>query len=245
MKRTILTFTLIALTLRMLATDYATLSVKAERFYRYEEWASALAMYKLMLDQRPDVAATYSHAIVAASMASCPDEASGLLTQSMNAHVPLDSIYDGVQRLAFEQGNAQLYERFLEETGNRYSWMRRNIDGRLLTYYTWRRDAAGMIRYAERMLAGMPDNTDYLTTLADGYFSLGDNHHAVETYNHILAIDPDNYHALLVLGNYYDNISRQDRFNQEARILADQYLTRANTLHATPYVTRLLSAPAR
>lgn len=224
------------------ATDYETLRVKAGRFYRYEEWSSALAMYKLMLDRRPDVADTYSHAIVAASMDTVnhPDEPALLLRQSMNALVPLDSVYDGVQRLAFEQGNAGLYERFLEDVGNRYSWLRRNIDGRLLAYYTWRRNADGMVEYALRMLQGMPGNIEYLTALADGYFGLGENRLAVDIYNRILALDPDNYHALLVLGNYYDNASRQNRFDQEASVLARQYLTRANNLRATPYVTQLL-----
>ena len=244
-KKPILTIILMLMASAALATDYATLQVKAERFYRYEEWASALAMYKLMLDRQPDVADTYSHAIVAASMDSLTDEPALLLRQSMDSRVPLDSIYDGVRRLAFQQGNALLYERFLEDIGNRYSWMRRNIDGRLLAYYTWRRDAAGMVEYAGRMLEGMPGNIGFLTALADGYFGLGDNRRAVDTYNHILALDPENYHALLVLCNYYNNVSREDRFNQEARILADQYLTLANTLHATPYVTGILAAPDR
>ena len=97
------------------ATDYNSLAVKADRFYQYDEWASALAMYQLMLDKRPDAADTYCHAIVAASMEKLPDEPMRLLEQSLNARVPLDSIYNGVQRLAFEQGDARLYEKFLED----------------------------------------------------------------------------------------------------------------------------------
>lgn len=222
------------------ATEYNSLAVKAGRFYSYDEWASALAMYRLMLDARPDVADTYCHAIVAASMDSLPDEPTRLLGMALNARVPLDSIYNGVQRLAFEQGDASLYERFLEDVGQRYPWMRRNINARLLEYYTWRRDGHGMVEYALRMLDGMPDNIHFLTALADGYFALGQDREAVDAYNKVVAIAPSNYHALLVLGNYYYNRSRQDRFDEESRVLARQYLERAQALHPTPHVAALL-----
>ncbi len=223
------------------ATDYNSLAVKADRFYQYDEWASALAMYQLMLDKRPDAADTYCHAIVAASMEKLPDEPMRLLEQSLNARVPLDSIYNGVQRLAFEQGDARLYEKFLEDVGRRFPWMQRNIDARLLEYYTWRRDGRGMVEYASRMLQGMPDNINFLTSLADGYFALGQDREAVDAYTKVIALNPHNYHALLVLGNYYDNVSRQDRFNDEARVLARQYLERAQAIHPTPHVATLLT----
>lgn len=226
---------------RAAATDYAALRVKAARFYHYDEWPSALAMYSLMLDRRPDVPDTYAHAIVAAGMQGDADRQAALLSRSMQAHVPLDSIYDGVRTLAFEQGDARLYETFLENIAQAYPWLARNIDARLLTYYTWRRNGDGMVRYALRMLDGMPDDITYLTALADGYFTLGDEHLAIDTYDKIIAIDPDNYHALLVLGNYWHGVSRRDRFDMQARSLATQYLTRANTLHTTPYVTTLLT----
>lgn len=229
-------------TLSVTATDYGTLSVKAQRFYQYKEWASAVAMYRLMLDHRPDVADTYCHAIVASSIDRQQAVSMQLLSQAINSHVPLDSIYDGVQRLSFEQGNASLYENFLEMAALEFPWMKRNIDARLLAYYEWRRDGDGMVGYAERMLAGLPDSIEYLTALADGYFTQGDDAKAIETYNKVLAIDPDNYHALLVLGNYYFDKSCS---NEEARVLAIQYLKRADSHHSTPYVTTLLSALAR
>ncbi|MCM1450365.1 MAG: hypothetical protein NC082_08480 [Clostridiales bacterium] len=223
------------------STDYATLQVKAGRFYHYKEWSSALAMYKLMLDQRPDIADTYTHAIIAASLDKKPYEITMLFKQSIDAHIPLDSIYNGVQRLAFEQGDAILYEDFLKGIAQEYPWMTRNIDSRLLDYYTWRRNGEGMVEYAHRMLRGIPDNTQFLTALADGYFTMGREKEAVEVYNRIVALDPLNYHALLVLGNYYIELSRQERSNEEAHVLAVQFLERANSLRPTPYVTSLIN----
>lgn len=241
MKHLVTLITSIFVAMSMQATDYATLQVKAQRFYHYQEWPSAIAMYTLMLQEQPAVPSTYAHAIVAAGMQQDPARQVAFLRQSMDAHVPLDSIYDLVQQLAFEQGNAPLYENFLESTGNTFHWLRRNIDARLLQYYTWRRNANSMVIYARRMLDGLPDNTDYLTALADGLMLRDDQQQAIDIYLHILAIDPDNYHALLVLGNYYDNLSHLDRFNTEAPILARQYLSRADALRPTPYVTNLLN----
>ena len=223
------------------ATGYESLQVKAGRFYHYGEWPSALAMYQLMLDARPNEPSTYCHAIVAAELSDQRNEAVRLLGQSLEARVPLDSVFNGVRVLAFEQGDAVLYERFLEDTAERYPWMRRNIDARFLDYYTWRRDGQGMVEYATRMLSGLPDNVGYLTALADGYFTLGQDRHAVETYDKIIALDPSNYHALLVLGNYYYDMRQQNRFDDAALELARQYLSRADTLRPTPYVTTLLS----
>lgn len=244
MNRLRYTLLILLLPVAMLAsgvTDYATLQVKAGRFYHYREWSSALAMYKLMLDQRPDVADTYTHAIIAASLASQPDGPGALFRKSIDAHIPLDSIYEGVRRLAFEQGNASIYENFLKKIAIEYPWMSRNIDSRLLDYYTWQRNGEGMVEYAGRILRGIPDNTKFLTALADGYFNQGDDRRAVEVYNRIVTLDPMNYHALLVLGNYYLDLSTQERSNDEARVLARQYLERANAINPSPYVTARLS----
>ena len=52
--------------------DYATVSAKAERFFKYQEWANAAAMYEIMMEDSAHVAGTYSSAIAVAGMRSCP-----------------------------------------------------------------------------------------------------------------------------------------------------------------------------
>ena len=220
--------------------DYGALQSKATLFYDNDEWASALAMYTLMIDERPSVVDNYSHAIVAASLAGDTARTMQLLEQSTKARVPLDSLYDSIRRLAFNQGNALIYEHFLKNAATTFPWLKRNIDARLLQYYIWRRDGEGMVQYATIMLNGLPDDIDFLTALADGYFSLGDNTRAVQTYTYLLAIDPDNYHALLVLGNYYHDIAAGDKSDIQSRELAREYLTRAYRLRPTPFLATLL-----
>ena len=235
-------FLFLVVILPVSATDYDQLAVKAQRFYHYGEWPSAIAMYQLMLEQKPGAPSTYCHAIMASAKLKQPAEEMRYLRQSMNAGVPLDSVYDGVQTLAFHDGNATLYENFLKEAGKTYPWLNRNINARLLDYYCWRNDATGMITYADKMLTGAPNNIKFLTALADGCFMNGFIDRGLIAYQTILSLQPDNYHALLVLGNYYFDRGVNDHSDKEAQILAAQYLSKAYTLHPTPYLkTRIES----
>ena len=242
MIKKILLYLLFFTVIPVAATEYNQLAVKAERFYHYGEWPSAIAMYQLMLQQDSRVPSTYCHAIVASARMGQPEQEMYYLRRSMDAGIPLDSIYDGVQVLSFRDGSAHLYENFLKEAGKSYPWLHRNIDARLLDYYCWRNDATGMINYAEIMLAETPNNVKFLTALADGCFMKNMFTKGINTYLTILSLQPDNYHALLVLGNYYYDRGLKDRSDKEAPILAAQYLNKAFTLHPTPYLkTRLES----
>lgn len=238
--RYILLIVLTSLATQSQAMDYKTLATKAERFYSYGEWTSALAMYQLMLDHDPHTPQVYARAITAAGLDGDPAEQERLLQQSIKALVPLDSVFEGVRKYAFEQGNAPLYEDFLKTTAQRIPWLKRSIDSRLLDYYAWRRNGAGMVEYAHTMLAGMPDDIGFLTMLADGLFTIGEERKAIETYERIVTLAPDNYHALLVLGNYYAALSGQRRSDTVAVTLARQFLNRAQAIKSSPYVAALL-----
>ena len=50
------------------ADSYESRKTRAERYFKYKEWSSALAMYLLMLDERPDEVEPYYKAIVAGAM---------------------------------------------------------------------------------------------------------------------------------------------------------------------------------
>lgn len=224
------------------ATDYATLGLKASRFYDYKEWASASAMYGLMLEQRPDVASTYARAIISSDMAGEPvSDRMKLLSRSMEARIPLDSIFSAICRDAFDIGQASIYENLLIDLKGYYPWMTRSIDNYLLQYYTFRSDGPKMIEYSLIMLKGMPENTVFLSALAHGYMLTGRDTEAMETYRTILEYSPHDYLSLLNLGNYYYLLAHDEHSDTEAPMLARRYLSEANRLHPTPYVTRLLA----
>ncbi len=243
------TFLIIAISLLLplgaAAIDYPAIERKAARFYADREWASALAMYELMLSERPDVTATYGNAIVAAAVTSRPSTEVALLEQAMHHRVPLDSLFSSVETRSFALGRADVYEGFLLLVKERQPWMTRNINARLLDYYTFRREPDKMIEMARLMLDGLPDSIQFLSLLARGQMMRGDTADSLATYRHILQLDPDNYDALLQLGNYallqYDATPS----DTSARDSAITYLTRANTLHPTPYVASALTRLAR
>ncbi len=225
---------LTGITIPSQANDYSDLALKARRFYQQKEWASASAMYTLMLDINPRVAPVYGEAIVAAGMRKVPDQQLALMQQALKYHVPFDSVFSAVEKASFGIGQTNLYEDFLLLTKHHYQWLSRTIDGYLLAYYTFRRNPEGMISYSQTMLQGLPDNQNFLSTLAQGYLISGDYQKATDTYARILAINPDNYDALLYLGNYYaDNGANSDPEKARAAI---SYLERAAEIHATPYV---------
>lgn len=216
------------------STPYSRLESKAQMFYDREEWASASAMYQLMLDERPAVADTYGRAIVAAGMRGARSEQMALMKQAIDNRLPFDSVFASVERFSFALVQGTMYEQFLVEVKHNYPWLTRQIDGRLLNYYTFRRDGAKMIEYSNALLEGLPDNTTFLHSLAEGYLATGQYAEAVKVLESILTTDPDNYQALITLGNYYR--VKPDPDPAKAR----DYLERAYAVKPTPYVASLL-----
>lgn len=227
------------------AIDYPAIERKAARFYADHEWASALAMYELMLSERPGVTATYGNAIVAAAVTGQPATQVALLEQAMRHRVPLDSLFASVETRSFALGRAGIYEDFLLLVKERQPWMTRNINARLLDYYTFRREPDKMIEMARLMLDGLPDSIRFLALLARGQMMRGDTADSLATYRHILRLDPDNYDALLQLGNHALLRYDADPSDTASRDTALSCLTRANTLHPTPYVTDAIARLAR
>lgn len=230
-------------------SPYPTLEAKAGRFFNYEEWASAAAIFDLMLEERPAVASTYGRAIVANGMLNQPQEQTRLTTMALDNHIPFDTIFSNVREWSYHIGQPQLFENYLLANRSAHPWMQRTINGYLLKYYAFRNNGARMTEYARIMLEGAPDNISFLTTLADGLMLTGDYAEGIATYRHILELDPSNYSTLLILGNWYagctskGNASTGNPSGQS--ILPDKekaigYLSRADSLHPTPYVTTLL-----
>ena len=76
-------------------------------------------------------------------------------------------------------------------------------------------------------------NYDFMLALAQGRLLNGDYEGAMATYRDVLALYPDNYTALLYLGNYCrDNGKAADALH---------YLRRAQALKPTPYVDECIS----
>lgn len=223
----------------LLAADkpsYDALAAKADRFYQHEEWASAAALYKLMIEARPAEASLYGRAIVTEAMREKPQEEIVLFRKALANHVPFDSVFASVERESFGLGQTDLYERFMENVKSSEPWLKRTVNGYLLRYFSYRHNPDGMIEYSKMLLQGAPDNQSFLYTLAQGYLLKGDFKEAMDTYSRIVSLDPNSYESLLYLGNYYASSSAPG-----SRQLAQQYLSRADSLRSTPYLCRTLT----
>ena len=82
------------------ATPSPSIRQKATRFFYQKEWASASAMYGLLISESPSDADAYAHAIVAAGMLDDPTGQLDLTTRALNAALPLDSLFSRVERLS-------------------------------------------------------------------------------------------------------------------------------------------------
>lgn len=230
--RLILTAVLLCAASIVYGADYQTIAAKASRFFAQKEWASASAMYDLMLEQQPRNCETYGYAIVSAGMRNDTTYQMFLMNQSINAHVSFDSTFTCVKRVSFGLGNSVLYEKFLIRVKRQLPWLSRNIDNNLLDYYVFRNDAAMMIHYSRKMLNGLPDDIRYLTILADGLIMDGQFAEGMATYEKILALDPNNYNALVQLGIYYQMTAK----SVAAKRHALSFFERAHMISATPSV---------
>lgn len=214
------------------ASDYDLTAVRAARSFGFGEWAQAGALYELMLAERPGCASTYAHSIVAAELQPDTARSVALLERAMAHGVALDSVVDGVRSAAMACGRADVYDTFLRRTRRRLPYMARAIDARLLDYYEFRNDGAGMVALAESMLSGLPDSGRYLDALARGCMLQDDTAGAERAWRRLLDIEPSHLGALRSLGMLLHTLGR----DAEARPL----LERAQRIEPTPYIENIL-----
>lgn len=219
-------------------SPYPELKIKAERSFDFGEWASASAMFDLMLEEQPAVPQTYGQAIVANAMCGSSERTMELMTRALDNHIPFDTVFTNVRQWSYHIGKPVLFENFLKRNREVHPWMRRTVNAYLLKYYAFRRNGAAMVEYAELMLDGASNNLEFLSIQADGYMLTGDFTTALSIYEKILTIDPNNYQTLLMLGNWYT--LNQANYPSHRRAAAE-YLSRAYAINPTPYVKKLLS----
>ena len=207
---------------------FEQLSVKADRFIQYKEWASAQAMLQLMVTERPDDAALTGKAIAVAGVRNDSTEQLRLFRNAVSNRQPFEKVFMSVEDESFALARGDVYEDFLLMIARREAWVRRSIDSYLLRYYTYRCDGPGMVAYADKMLAGLPDKVTFLHDKARGYMLTGDFSAAMDVYRRITEVAPDNVDALLALGFYAE--SQGDKSD------ALDYFKKAYAIMPTPYL---------
>lgn len=208
-----------------------SLAAKARTALDQKEWANAQALYLLLEHKNPQCAEAYAGHMVASEMRGLRDEAVSTLERAIGAGVPLDSVLNPFRSEVRELGEPQFYPELLKEGAGKMPYMSRVFDGRLLDYYAFRRNTAGTIEYANRLLAGLPTDTRFLLMLGQAYMDAGNMPAAVDAWERVLAADPKNFHALVAMGNYLHNQGNEG---------AMTYFERAYAEKPTPFVAAIL-----
>lgn len=214
-------------------SPYATLEARALRFFNHAEWAPAAACFDLMLEERPDATTTYGRAIVANGAIGQTDAQLALMQKALANHIPFDSIFSEVRSCAFSIGKAEEFEKFLKINRQANPWMTRQIDTQLLRYYAFRANGAEMIALSRKLLAGAPENIEFLSALAKGYMLTGQFTEGIDTYLKINNLDSSNLAALLALGNWYMG-------NPTAGVDGKAFLRQAYLIKPTPYLKKMI-----
>ncbi len=204
------------------------LAVKADRFIQYKEWASAQAMLQLMVEEKPSDPALTGKAIAVAGLRNDSIEQLRLFKNAVSHRQPFEKVFSAVETESFALARCDVYEDFLLMIARHEQWLQRTIDGYLLKYYTFRCDGPGMVAYADRMLAGLPDDVTFLHDKARGLMLTGDFPAAMDVYRRIVEVAPDNVDALLSLAYYAES--------QGDKATALSYLNRAYAVMPTPYL---------
>lgn len=225
-------------------SDIARIRTKAERFYRYDEWANALAMFRILLENAPADMCTYGRSVAVYGIIGGKEEQMALVERTQDLGLSLDRLFEEVRKSAFEKGHPQVLEEFMFLVRERQPWMRRNIDLRLARYYDSRNDAPKMIEQSDSLLLVNPNDREMLRIKARGYFLMDRFPESMEVYKRLVALDSGDLDALLTLGVYYAEqvrscgLSKSSAEAEEAR----RYLERAYGLRPTAYVAEMLSA---
>lgn len=224
--------------------DYTRVEARAERFVQFHEWNSANAMYMVLINSVPKEPKYYSRAIVTSGLISDDKTQVGLLEMTQRQGIPLDSIFAGVYKFAYQIGESQEYEHFLKLVKSRQPWMSRNINLRLLKYYDFRNDAINIVAVGKELLLATPNEVVYLLAVGRGYMLQGEYEEAVQVYKKVLELDENNYDALLALGNYYYVMWKEAEGSRsqftETKNLTLKYLKKAYELSPTPFVKSVI-----
>lgn len=226
------------------AMDIREIRSKADRFYLHDEWANALAMFRLILEDDPADLQTYGRAVAVYGFIGNPEEQILLLERTQSYGLSLDGLFEEVRKSAFEKSRPSTMEDFLYLVRESQPWLRRNIDLRLARYYNSRNEASKMIAQCDMLLEASPDNPEMLHIKARGYMLLEDCEKAMPLYRSIVRLVPEDVDALLTIGVYYATEVKKRGLpsdSQEA-VEALSCLKQAYRLAPTDYLEGLIAS---
>lgn len=205
---------------------------KARRAFENSEWASAAALYGLVCDRTPGNTEAYARRIVASEIIADTAATVAVIEEALNDETEVAALFHSIRTNALAAGKPHAFTAVLDRTRKKLPWLARPCDAALLEYYKFRNNPAATEAYAKKLLAGLPDDIGYLSTLAGSYIMQGKDSEALGVYRRILDIDPAHFDTLVALGSYWLEAGDRER--------ARKYLTRAAEIRPTPALKQTL-----
>ena len=220
--------------------DYNTVKTKADRYFKYEDWRSALAMYELLLAQDATDSETYARGIVVSGIIKENDLQKSFLERAEKNVIPYDTLFVKVKYNSLKLGEPYVYTDFMLRVRDSKPWLERMVNIRLLDFFLFRNDADNIIKIAEALLKDTQKNVQFLGALAEGYILKADFEKSAGCYKKILLIDKDNYDAVVNLGNYYDSFPKAENDSVSLKNSANALscFRKAMELKPTPYIEK-------
>lgn len=220
--------------------DYKNIQIKADRYFKFEEWRNALAMYELLLDENAKDAETYSKGIVVSGIIKENNLQNSFLERAEKNVIPYDTLFVKVKKYSLSLGKASVYTDFMLRVRDSKPWLERIINIRLLDFFQFRNDADNIISIATALLKATPNNVQFLSALAEGYMLKSEFEKSADCYKKILLVDKENYEAIVNLGNYFDSFPKieEDSVSMRRTANALSCFRKAMELNPTPYVKK-------
>lgn len=189
-------FFLLLMVLSASASEQDTAMLKkARRAYENGEWASSYAMYGVVASRSGAPAETFSRRLLAAEFLGDTLSTRRLVEEAFAAGQGLPELMADLRAEAFDKNAPEAYEHILLRGRRSMPWLTRPIDTALLDFYTFRRQPAEMKRCARALLNGLPDSVELWRALAQACMLEDDYAGALDAYNHILTLSPDDADA--------------------------------------------------
>lgn len=183
------------------AAEPEALGRRALRAFAAGEWASAQALAGLVTDADPTDTGAHARLISAAAMRGDSAAVPKAVERALGAGVSFGALTDSLQCSLRQASGYALYPAVLDDIASAMPYLRRPVAGRLLDFYTKRRDGEMMVRYANILLAGRSDSPEYLDALAWGQLYCGRRDQAEATWRQALAADPAYTPAMIALAS--------------------------------------------
>lgn len=203
MKKALFLLLLMVTSVLASASTYERQAARMNDYFNHAEWNYVLVEAASMIKQRPSDVEPYALSIIAAQfMEDIPTENYYLkLSQSNLIHV--DSLLTLIYVRTKQLHNADIYEQLLLNLKKNNKWLSRVFDIYLLDYYHFARKTKETIKIANELLNATPNNVRFIKIKADALFYQGDTREAVQLYEKLLQIDPNDYETLTLLSAYY------------------------------------------